>query len=62
MRRLLVLLLAVLLLTITLQAQTASEIVETSGVKGGLIVVAGCDEPGLIAGLRAKVSSLLSYY
>ena len=35
-----------------LAVDSANAVVETSGVKGGLVVVIGCDSPALLAGLR----------
>ena len=42
-----------------LTAGEAENILENSGVKGGLVVVIGCDDPALIAGLRANDSYLV---
>jgi outer membrane protein assembly factor BamB len=40
-------------------ADPARAILEDSGVKGGLVVVVGCDDPALIAGLRANEGYLV---
>ena len=38
------------------KAQDAKQILEASGVQGGLVVVIGCDSPALLAQLRAGES------
>ena len=40
-------------------AQSAGDILKTSGVKGGLVVHLGCEDPKLIVGLRANDSYLV---
>ena len=41
------------------RAADSGGILKASGVKGGLVVVVGCDDPALIAGLRATDSYLV---
>lgn len=43
----------------TAQAQDARQILDATGVKGGLVVVIGCDDPALVAGLRPNDSYLV---
>lgn len=38
------------------KGETAQEILDATGVKGGLVVCIGCDDPGLLIGLRANDS------
>ncbi|MBC8869050.1 MAG: PQQ-binding-like beta-propeller repeat protein [Planctomycetes bacterium] len=40
-------------------AQEAKQILDAAGVKGGLVVAIGCDNPALLAGLRADESYLV---
>ena len=42
-----------------LAADSANAVVETSGVKGGLVVVIGCDSPALLEGLRGAGAYLV---
>ena len=41
------------------KAQDAKQILDGSGVKGGLVVAIGCDNPALLAQLRASNSYLV---
>ena len=41
------------------QARDAKQILDATGVKGGLVVVIGCDDPALLAGLRPTDSYLV---
>ncbi len=43
----------------TAHAQSAEDILKASGVKGGLVVVIGCDDPALIVALKANDSYLV---
>ena len=40
-------------------ANSAAEILKTSGVTGGLIVIVGCEDPDLIADLHANDATLV---
>jgi len=40
-------------------ADGAAAILEAAGVRGGLVVVVGCDDPGLLVGLRASDAFLV---
>ena len=52
--------LAVLVLSVPVaEAQDARKILGASGIQGGLVVVVGCDNPALLAGLRASESFLV---
>ena len=41
------------------QAQDAKQILDATGVKGGLVVVVGCGDPALLTGLRPSESYLV---
>ena len=43
----------------TARGQDAKQILDATGVKGGLVVVIGCDGPALLAGLRPNDSYLV---
>ncbi len=59
MRRVAAPLVALLLVVSTAMAQDARGILQATGVKGGLLVVIGCDDPNLLAGLRASEAFLV---
>lgn len=60
MKRISLIALAAFLLSLSpTQAQEAKQILDSTGVKGGLIVAIGCDSPELLAGLRADDSYLV---
>ncbi|MFW6161432.1 MAG: hypothetical protein ACODAJ_01610, partial [Planctomycetota bacterium] len=40
-------------------AGSAKEVLEATGVRGGLVVVIGCGEPALLTGLRASHAYLV---
>jgi hypothetical protein len=52
-------LLTVLWIAAGTHADSAYEIIKDSGVKGGFVVVIGCDNPELLVGLRANESYLI---
>jgi len=45
--------------SVSAEADSAGGILRESGVKGGLVAVVGCDDPALIAGLRANDSYIV---
>ncbi len=60
MKRITLIALAVFLTFLsTTQAQEAKQILDATGVKGGLVVAIGCDNPEMLAGLRADDSYLV---
>jgi succinyl-diaminopimelate desuccinylase len=60
MKKIVLIALAVpLVLPSAVQAQEAKQILDASGVKGGLIVALGCESPAFLAGLRANDSYLV---
>jgi len=50
---------AVLFLHAGASAQSAESILSTSGVRGGLVVVVGCDDPGLLTALHKSEAYLV---
>jgi len=53
------LMLVILMVVQTADAGSATKYIQDSGVNGGLVVVVGCDDPELIADLRAGESYLI---
>ncbi len=59
MRRYITFLFVLALTGVFARAGTAEDILKASGVKGGLVVCIGCDDPALLVGLRASDAYLV---